>query len=144
MKGLLEKSRKINRLLQRTGGRPVNFLEMAEVLKDAIKCNVYITSQKGKILGYSLLDDFECDIMEQKVLEVGHFPEDDNRGLRRIHDTKENVKQKEGKCVFANEEDCLYTDKLTTIVPVVGGGDRLGTLVIARYGKEFTDEDLIL
>ncbi len=144
MKGLLEKSRKINRLLQRTGGRPVNFLEMAEVLKDAIKCNVYITSQKGKILGYSLLDDFECDIMEQKVLEVGHFPEDYNRGLMRIHDTKENVKQKEGKCVFANEEDCLYTDKLTTIVPVVGGGDRLGTLVIARYGKEFTDEDLIL
>ncbi|MFH4082277.1 GTP-sensing pleiotropic transcriptional regulator CodY, partial [Acinetobacter baumannii] len=30
------------------------------------------------------------------------------------------------------------------IVPIVGGGERLGTLVLARLGQEFLDDDLIL
>ncbi|MDI3546604.1 MAG: transcriptional pleiotropic repressor [Halanaerobiales bacterium] len=144
MENLLEKSRKINRLLQRTGGRPVDFSEMADVLSEAISCNVYIASKKGTILGHSLLDDFECDIMEEKVIDVGHFPEDYNKGLLRIRETEANIEQKEGKCVFTDGENCLFENKLTTIIPVVGGGDRLGTLVLARYGKEFTAQDLIL
>lgn len=74
MDKLLEKSRMINRLLQRTGGRPVDFAEMAMVLRDAIECNVYIASSEGKIYGYSLLDDFECDIMEEKIVSEGVLP----------------------------------------------------------------------
>ncbi len=144
MEELLEKSRKINHLLQRTGGRPVDFSEMASVLCDAINCNIYISSKKGKILGYSLLDDFECDIMEERVVEEGKFPDEYNDGLMNIRETKANIEQKEGNCVFADGEDCLFTNKLTTIIPVVGGGDRLGTLVLARYGEKFTAHDLIL
>jgi transcriptional pleiotropic repressor len=144
MGSLLEKSRKINRLLQRTGGNAVDFSDMAYVLKEAVQCNVYITSKKGKILGYSLLDDFECDIMEEEVIDHGEFPEEYNKGLLRIRETKSNIEQKHGDCVFSDGEDCLFEDKLTTIVPVIGGGDRLGTLVLARYGSEFTDEDLVL
>ncbi|MFO7908103.1 MAG: hypothetical protein R6U98_36010, partial [Pirellulaceae bacterium] len=67
----------------------------------AVSCNVYVTSKKGKILGYSLLDDFECDIMEENVIEQGEFPEDYNKGLLRIRETKSNIEQKDGKCVFA-------------------------------------------
>lgn len=144
MDNLLEKSRKINRLLQRTGGKPVDFSEMAQVLGESIKCNVYIAGKQGKIYGYNILDDFECEIMEEEVIKVGHFPEDYNKGLMRVQETKANIKQKPGKCVFSDDEDCLFTNKLTTIVPVIGGGDRLGTLVLARYGEEFTDYDLIL
>lgn len=144
MENLLEKSRKINHLLQRTGGRPVDFSEMAKVLREVISCNVYITSKKGKILGYSLLDNFECDIMEEKVINAGHFPEEYNKGMMRIQDTMHNVKQEKGKCVFSVEDECIFTNKLVTIIPVIGGGDRLGTLVLARYGAEFIAEDLIL
>ncbi|RCW51583.1 MULTISPECIES: GTP-sensing pleiotropic transcriptional regulator CodY [unclassified Halanaerobium] len=144
MDNLLEKSRKINRLLQRTGGKSVDFNDMAYVLKEAISCNVYVTSRKGKILGYSLLDDFECDIMENEVIDKGEFPEDYNKGLLRIRETRSNIEQKKGKCVFAKNEDCLFENKLTTIVPVIGGGDRLGTLVLARYGNKFNDHDLVL
>lgn len=108
MDQLLEKSRKINRLLQRTGGKPVDFKEMAQVLKEAIKCNIYIASKKGKILGYSLLSDFECDIMEEEVIEKGHFPEDYNEGLMRVQETRANIKQKQGNCVFTDGEECLF------------------------------------
>ena len=38
----------------------------------------------------------------------------------------------------------LFGQGLTTIVPIVGGGERLGTLVLARLGQEFLDDDLIL
>lgn len=144
MGSLLEKSRKINRLLQRTGGNAVDFSDMAYVLKEAVRCNVYVTSKKGKILGYSLLDDFECDIMEEEVIDHGKFPKDYNKGLLRIRETKSNIEQKNGNCVFSEGDQCLFEDKLTTIVPVIGGGDRLGTLVLARYGSAFDDEDLIL
>jgi len=143
MSELLEKSRKINRLLQRTGGQRVDFSEMAEVLKEAINSNVYISNKEGEILGYSLLDDFECSIMEENVLEQGNFPEDYNEGLMRIQATKENISQEDGDCVFT-DEDCIYSDKLTTIVPIIGGGDRLGTLVLARYDQEFNDQDIVL
>ena len=144
MNDLLKKSRKINRLLQRTGGKRVDFSEMAEVLTSAVKCNIYIASRKGKILGYSLLDDFECDIMEEKVIDEGYFPEDYNDALLNFRGTRDNVTQEEGECVFTDEEDCLYSDKLTTIVPVIGGGERLGTLVLARYGEKFDDQDIVL
>ncbi|MFW6007325.1 MAG: GTP-sensing pleiotropic transcriptional regulator CodY [Halanaerobiales bacterium] len=143
MSELLEKSRKINRLLQRTGGQRVDFSDMADVLTEAIRCNVYISSRKGKILGYSQLDDFECDLMEEEVIEEGRFPEDYNEGLMNIQETRANITQEEGECVFT-DADCIYSDKLTTIVPVIGGGDRLGTLVLARYDNEFSDQDLVL
>ena len=33
---------------------------------------------------------------------------------------------------------------LTTIVPIIGGGDRLGTLILSRLAEQFNDDDLIL
>ncbi|SDL60521.1 GTP-sensing pleiotropic transcriptional regulator CodY [Halarsenatibacter silvermanii] len=144
MTDLLDKSRKINRLLQQTGGKPVDFDEMAKALKSAIRCNVYVVSRKGKILGHSLLDDFECDIMEEEVIDSGYFPEDYNSFMLNTYETRDNIDQKDNDCVFKEGEDCLFEDKLTTIVPVVGGGERLGTLVLARYDDEFVNEDLVL
>ena len=35
-------------------------------------------------------------------------------------------------------------DKITTIVPIIGNRERLGTLILARFNEEFTDEDLVL
>lgn len=69
---LLEKTRKINKLLQR--GEKVEFNAIARLLKDVIVANVYIVGRKGGIKGYALLDDFECDIMREQVLDVKRFP----------------------------------------------------------------------
>ena len=33
---------------------------------------------------------------------------------------------------------------LTTIVPIIGGGERLGTLILSASRYEFQDDDLIL
>ena len=39
---------------------------------------------------------------------------------------------------------CYFGDKRTTIVPIYGNGERIGTLIVAKYDREFNDEDLLL
>lgn len=144
MEELLKKSRKINNLLQHAAGQPVDFSEMAIVLSDTIEANVYVASKKGKILGFSLLDEFECELMREEVIEEGRFPKEYNDFLLSVDKTRANIRQKKGICVFARGKECIFQGKLTTIVPVNGGGDRLGTLILARFEKDFTAGDLVL
>ena len=144
MTTLLEKSRKIHRLLQKTGSKAVDFSEMADVLKKTIACNVYITSKSGKILGASFMDDFSCELMEKIVNDKGRFPEDYNQILLKTADITRNIEKEQDTCVFFKQEKCLYDKKITTIVPVFGAGERLGTLALARYNEDFDDQDLFL
>ncbi len=141
---LLEKTRRINRILQKAAGQPVDFSEVAEVLREVINSNIYIASKKGKILGSALVDDFECEIMQEKVLKEGRFPVEYNDYLLSLNETSCNLVQNENECVYKNDESCLFSNKLITVVPIVGGGKRLGSLVLARFENEFTDEELIL
>lgn len=145
MKKLLEKTRNINRLLQKSAGNPVDFDEIAKVLSDEVNANCYIVGRHGKILGYSFMEGFACEIMEDIIYRSERFPERYNEELLRINETRANFSQVANSCVFnPGGKRCLFTNKLTTIVPIIGGGQRLGTLVLAKFNIEFTEEDLIL
>lgn len=144
MTPLLEKTRRINRILQKTAGQRVDFTEISDVLKNVIYANIYVSDRVGKILGYSLVDEFECELMVNEVLKSGVFPEEYNEKLLSVDDSRVNLHQKSNHCVFLDGVDCLFANKVTTIVPILGGGKRLGTLLLARFAKEFTPEDLIL
>ena len=141
---LLEKTRRINKILQKTAGQRVDFFEVSEVLKNVINANVYIVHRDGKVLWYALVDEFECEIMVSQVLKNGEFPERYNDFLLRDDETRVNLPQKTSDCVFMEVEQCLFANKLTTVVPILGGGKRLGTLLIARFAELFEAEDLIL
>ncbi|MEW6523419.1 MAG: GTP-sensing pleiotropic transcriptional regulator CodY [Bacillota bacterium] len=144
MTTLLEKTRRVNRLVQKLAGHAVDFDEMAGVLSDVINANVYIVDGAGTILGHALVGQFECPIVKDEVVGDGHFPEDYSHRLLRVEETSSNIAQEGRKCVFKREEGCIYGEKLTTIVPITGGGQRLGTLILARFGEKFDDADLIL
>ncbi|MEW6661223.1 MAG: GTP-sensing pleiotropic transcriptional regulator CodY [Bacillota bacterium] len=144
MENLLEKTRKINRLLQKAAGNPVDFEEMAIVLRDVITSNVYIVSRQGLILGYAFIEGFSCEIMEDIVYRSERFPEHYNEELLRINETNANFSQSSNSCVFTQEKECMFNNKLITVVPIIGGGQRLGTLVLAKFNVKFTHEDLIL
>ena len=72
MATLLEKTRKINKLLQKA--EVVEYDSISRVLSNVIEANVYIVSKTGKIYGYAFLDDFECDTMIDKIVSQGEFP----------------------------------------------------------------------
>ncbi len=47
---LLTKTRKINAMLQKAAGKPVNFKEMAETLSEVIDANVFVVKSTWKIV----------------------------------------------------------------------------------------------
>ena len=142
LKSLLEKTRNINRIIQKAAGHPISFAEMAETLCKNINCNVYILGRKGKVLGYTFMENFYCPTMEDIVKLDGHYPDRYNDELLRISETQVNVYRK-GTCVFDSNTTCFLPEKYSTIIPITSGGQRLGTLMLSKTG-EFTDEDLIL
>ncbi|KMY29533.1 MULTISPECIES: GTP-sensing pleiotropic transcriptional regulator CodY [Lysinibacillus] len=140
---LLEKTRKINSMLQASAGKPVNFKEMADTLGDIIDSNVYIVSRKGKLLGISIHQQIENERMK-KMFEERQFPEEYTHSLFTISETSSNLDINDEHTAFPVENKELFQNALTTIVPIVGGGERLGTLILARLSSQFEDDDLIL
>ncbi|SFR01639.1 GTP-sensing pleiotropic transcriptional regulator CodY [Desulfoscipio geothermicus] len=143
MRNLLEKVRSINKVLQKSAGYPVDFKEIAAILSENIECSVYILDRRGKVLGYSYLRGFVCEIMEGIVESPAGFPEEYNENLLRINETHANICQTAKDCAFHHEKRCKF-NKITTVVPIVGAGTRLGTLVLAKFDNNFMNEDLIL
>lgn len=143
MSTLLDKTRKLNKILQKSGAEPVVFNDICKLLSDVLACNVYIVSRKGKILGYNFAGNFECDIVKEKVINEMRFPDSYNSKLMNISETHANL-HNEGLCVFSEDGDCNLDNKISTIVPIVGNRERLGTLLLARFGDSFTDDDLVL
>ena len=142
MATLLEKTRKINRLLQKS--EKVDYPEISRILSEVLESNVYIANRNGTILGYSLLDGFECEIMMERVLQGGAFPERYVEWLMRITETSPNHILKNHMCAFSDDTECLFAGKFTTIVPVHGSGERTGTLIVAKFQDAFDDDDLLL
>lgn len=143
MPTLLERTRTINRLLQRSEN--VEYGSVAKVLSDIVGANVYITDRQGIVYGYAFVDDFECSLMVDKVIEKGHFPAGYVKWLLGIEETVPNLKTKSGICAFASgDEPCIFGGKNTTVVPIYGVGERIGTLIVAKYDEDFTDDDLLL
>jgi transcriptional pleiotropic repressor len=140
---LLQKTRKINAMLQRAAGKPVNFKEMAETLSDVIKANIFVVSRRGKLLGFAVNQQIENDRMK-KMLEDRQFPEEYTNSLFNITETSSNIDVESEYTAFPVENRELFQNGLTTIVPIIGGGERLGTLILARVQEQFEDEDLIL
>jgi GTP-sensing transcriptional pleiotropic repressor CodY len=144
MKNLLEKTRAIHKLIQHAAGSQVDYGEMAKVLSQAVEANCYIVGRRGRILGYTFMPGFACGIMDEIVVHSERFPESYNDGLMKIMETTANTTQVANGCVFNEREACPFNNKLTTIIPILGGGERVGTLILAKYDHEFTYEDLVL
>jgi len=142
---LLIKTRRLNRLLQKTAGNPVSFKEMAEVLNDTIKANTYVISRKGKILGNAIADAVIISEEQDHIHKEGRIPEAYNQLLLNVHETTSSSNHDLQPGVVPTEISEMFAQKQVTIVPILGGGDRLGTLVLLRNGNDpFVDDDLIL
>lgn len=140
---LLGKTRRINSMLQAAAGKPVNFKDMAETLSEVIECNAFVVSRKGKVLGYAINQQIENERMIG-MLEERQFPTEYTQNLSNISETSANLDVNSEHTIFPVEERELFKNGLTTIVPIIGGGERLGTLLLGRVNEEFQDDDLIL
>ena len=69
---LLDKTRKINKLLHNNNSHKVVFNDICEVLSDILDSNVLVISKKGKVLGIKDRPDIET-INELINNEVGEY-----------------------------------------------------------------------
>ena len=135
---LLDKTRKINKLLHNNSSSKVVFNDICGVLKDILVSNILVISRKGKVLGTGVCDGV-AEMKELIVDEVGGFIDPLlNERLLGILSTKENV----------NLETLGFTDHVegctAIITPIDIAGERLGTLFAYRQGKIYDIDDIIL
>ena len=140
---LLEKTRRVNKLLQKSAGHPVDFEEICIVLSGLVDGNIYVLSRRGKILGKSLLEGYQCDVLEEDIVRAGNFSPEYNNQLLQIFETSANIKQAD-QCVFDGGIECMFPSQMLTIVPINGAGERLGTLILSKPEGNFTEDDLVL
>ena len=135
---LLDKTRKINKLLHNNNSSKVVFNDICEVLTGILESDILVISKKGKVLGSSECKGVEV-IKELIVDEVGGFIDPDlNERLLGILSTKENVNLE--TLGFGDE-----TRKYRAIIsPIDIAGERLGTLFIYRDDREYDIDDIIL
>jgi transcriptional pleiotropic repressor len=145
-KTLLERSRAINKILQKIGGNPVDFYEISDVLAKNLECSVFIVGRRGQIGGYAFSEGTSCTQVEYLMSHAERFPESFNQELMSIQETRTNIVLEEGrKCVFnINSNACDCSRRIWSITPVFGGARRIGTLIMVRKNKPFCDEDIVL
>jgi transcriptional pleiotropic repressor len=142
MDDLLEKTRQVSRVLQnRTDNRMPDYPRLARLLTDLSAANVYLINREGRILGYSWTSQYDCDIMKE-LLKGGSMPE---KYVEKLNMARESVLNHtdNGLCAYM-DEPCTNSNKHVLFVPINGMGERLGTLILARFGEPFATKDLVL
>ena len=136
---LLDKTRKIGKLLHNNNSSKVVFNDICYVMKGILESNVLVISKKGKVLGIGELPG----IVPLQVLlteRVGTFVDSMlNERFLGVLSTKENVNLQ-----TLGFEDELAKQYQALISPIEIAGERLGTLFIYKQNKGFDIDDIIL
>lgn len=136
---LLDKTRKINKLLHNNNSSKVVFNDICDVLNDILLSNVLVVSKKGKVLGIG-----QCEgvaLIEELIQDsVGsHIDDMLNERLLSVLSTKENVNLQ--TLGFLEEAVKGYQ---AIITPIDIAGERLGTLFLYKQNGLYEIDDIIL
>ncbi|MCR5665736.1 MAG: GTP-sensing pleiotropic transcriptional regulator CodY [Eubacterium sp.] len=135
---LLDKTRKINKLLHNNNKSKVVFNDICAVLTDILDSNILVISKKGKVLGVSKGNGIP-QIEELILGDVGGFIDPLlNERLLGILSTKENVNLE----TLGFEKD--IKKYCAIITPIDIAGERLGTLFVYRVDQLYDIDDIIL
>ena len=136
---LLDKTRKINKLLHNNNSSKVVFNDICDVLTEILNSSVLVVSKKGKVLGCSACKGVPV-ITELISQEVGnHIDPMLNERLLSILSTKENVNLQ--TLGFSDDVGKGYQ---AIITPIDIAGERLGTLFMYKTEALYGIDDIIL
>lgn len=131
MQLLLEKTRILHQLLQKSAGQALDFSRIAEELSRVIESNVYIVGKKGKMLGRGEIATVRGGLFQPDEQKDGQLSETNQQWLLSFTHTEVNVVPHE-------------TDFYCIMAPVFGSGERLGTVVYAREERKYSHAETIL
>ena len=136
---LLDKTRKINKLLHNNSSTKVVFNDICKVMMETLDSNILVISKKGKVLGVSLCPGVEeiTELIEDKV--GSHVDPLLNDRFLSVLSTKENVNLQ--TLGFEGDHIMQYC---AIINPIDIAGERLGTLFVYKKGEPYEIDDIIL
>lgn len=136
---LLDKTRKIGKLLHNNNSSKVVFNDICRVMREILNSNVLVISRKGKVLGVDA--DSGTDVITELIGgSVGGFIDSMlNERLLSVLSTKENVNLE----TLGFESDDIRRFQ-ATIAPIEIAGERLGTLFIYKCNEQYDIDDIIL
>jgi len=131
MQLLLEKTRILHQLLQKSAGQALDFSMITDELSRMIESNVYIVGKKGKLLGKGEVSSVRGGLFHPDELKDGQFCEYSLQWMFGFTHTEVNMVPKD-------------TNFYCILVPVFGSGERMGTVVYAREDRPYTPAETIL
>ena len=130
---LLNRMQNVSQVLQNDGSA-VDFNDLAEALRLSYDdTSVYIISKKGKVLGHSLEDGAESTSFDEEWIETLRVPNELNSSLLKV-----------GALSSGKEPGAMLGTDCAMIVPVVGGGRRVGTLLFVKSKGDFNEADEVI
>ncbi len=136
---LLDKTRKILKLLHNNNSSKVVFNDICKVMREILGSNILVISRKGKVLGVGKCDGVDA-IHELIDDSVGGFIDSMlNERLLGVLSTKENV-----NLATLGFESPDIKKFQAIITPIEIAGERLGTLFIYKMNDQYDIDDIIL
>lgn len=136
---LLDKTRKINKLLHNNNSTKVVFNDICKVMMECLDSNILVISRKGKVLGIAERPDVE-EINILIANQVGeHIDPLLNDRFLSVLSTKENV-----SLTTLGFEDSQYEKYTAIINPIEIAGERLGTVFMYRISPEYDIDDIVV
>ena len=136
---LLDKTRKIGKLLHNSNSSKVIFNDICKVIRDIVNSNVLVISKKGKVLGVGNYEGVD-QLNELVESNVGGFIDPMlNERLLGVLSTKENVNL--ATLGFESEDIRKFQ---AIITPINIAAERLGTLFIYKCNEQYDIDDIIL
>lgn len=136
---LLDKTRKIGKLLHNNNSSKVVFNDICEVMREIVNSNVQVISRKGKVLGVAKSEggDSIGELLDESV--GGFIDSMLNERLLGVLSTKENVNL--ATLGFESQDIRKFQ---AIITPIEIAGERLGTLFIYKCDTQYDIDDIIL
>ncbi|WP_461370655.1 GTP-sensing pleiotropic transcriptional regulator CodY [Candidatus Darwinibacter acetoxidans] len=106
----------------------VDFYELSEALQAAMEeSSIYVIGRRGKVLGYALEEGFDSTPFDAEWLSEGVASNQIQSMANRVAD----ISVQEGP----NNETIM-------VVPIIGGDERVGSILLVRRSGEYTAEDM--
>lgn len=129
----LKQVQRITAVLQ-SEGHAVSFSQLAGELRDQLSdASVYVASRKGKLLGHALVGGFDATPFDVEWLSSGKLPEELATGLLKVD-----------SIITGTEARKVTGQKPSAVVPIMGSGRRVGSLVLVRTEGVFSEDELSL
>ena len=137
---LLARIRKMNWTLSESATGYVSFDELCDIIAEMLGSNVYIMNKRGKVLAAKFKEGEEAPLEVENGKTV--LPKQYNDKFLEIVSTKENLIYDSIKELYG--DDYELASKYHVIVPIIFGGKRVATLLLARPDRAFDDEDIAI